>query len=57
MTPHSKQLPERAAELSEKELSQVVGGFNPQPDPPAILVGQTRVTPSAFGIRAGQIGG
>jgi bacteriocin-like protein len=23
--------------LSEKELAKVVGGFNPQPDPPAVV--------------------
>jgi hypothetical protein len=41
-----------ASEVSEQDLDQVAGGFNPQPDPPAILAGQTRLTPSDFGIRA-----
>jgi hypothetical protein len=50
-------VPESASDLSEKELSQVAGGFNPQPDPPAILVGQARLTPSDFGVRARLIGG
>jgi len=34
----STQKPETTKnELSEKELSQVSGGFNPQPDPPAVI--------------------
>jgi hypothetical protein len=53
----AQKLPESASDLSEKELGQVVGGFNPQPDPPADLTGQARLTPSDFGIRARQIGG
>jgi hypothetical protein len=43
--------------LSEMDLDRVVGGFNPQPDPPGILAGQTRLTPSDFGIRARPIAG
>ena len=45
------------SELSEADLEHVVGGFDPQPDPPALLVSQARVTPSDFGIRARQIAG
>jgi hypothetical protein len=52
-----QKLPESASDLSEKELDQVAGGFNPQPDPPGIVAGQVRLTPSDFGIRARQIGG
>jgi hypothetical protein len=43
--------------LSEKELGEVTGGFNPQPDPPCILLEQARLTPGDFGIRPRQIGG
>jgi hypothetical protein len=56
----SKQRPEAIAaqsELSEADLDRTVGGFNPQPDPPGIQAGQTRLTPSEFGIRARQIAG
>jgi hypothetical protein len=43
--------PEAAqTELSEAVLANVVGGFNPQPDPPGV-VGKL-VLPSQFGIRA-----
>ena len=45
------------AELSEAVLDHVVGGFNPQPDPPGVVANQTRLNPSDFGIRARQIAG
>jgi hypothetical protein len=60
MVTNSKERPEAikpASELSERDLDQVTGGFNPQPDPPAVLAGQTHFTPTDFGIRARSIGG
>lgn len=36
-------------ELSENTLADVVGGFNPQPDPPGVVAKVD--TPSQFGIR------
>jgi hypothetical protein len=29
--------PAKPVELSEEELGQITGGFNPQPDPPGII--------------------
>jgi hypothetical protein len=46
-----------ATQLSEVDLNQAVGGFNPQPDPPGDVMGKARVTPSDFAIRARQIAG
>jgi hypothetical protein len=46
-----------AAELSELDLDRAVGGFNPQPDPPKVLIGQTRVNPSDVSLRARPIAG
>jgi hypothetical protein len=46
-----------ASALSDMVLDRVVGGFNPQPDPPGIVADQIRLTPSGFGIRARQIAG
>jgi hypothetical protein len=36
----AQKLSESASDLSERELHQVAGGFNPQPDPPGTLAGQ-----------------
>ena len=36
--------------LSEHDLAKVVGGFNPQPDPPGVVA--KLVLPSEFGIRS-----
>ena len=46
-----------ASALSETDLDQVVGGFNPQPDPPGMVAVQAHLTPSDFGIRARSIAG
>ena len=53
----ARKLPESASDLSEKELGEVAGGFNPQPDPPGRTAAQVRLTPNDFSIRANQIGG
>jgi len=39
-----------AAALSDLVLDRVVGGFNPQPDPPGVVADQIHLTPSGFGI-------
>jgi hypothetical protein len=46
-----------ASAPSEMDLDRVVGGFNPQPDPPGLVADQSRLTPSAFGIRVRPIAG
>jgi len=43
--------------LSETDLDRVVGGFNPQPDPPGVVADQIRLAPSDFGIRTRAIAG
>lgn len=43
--------------LSEKELAQAAGGFNPQPEPPGDLQAKARLTPSDLVIRVRPIGG
>lgn len=60
MVTFSKKRPEAitpASELSDLDLARVVGGFNPQPDPPAVLVGQPRVKPSDWMFQPRQIAG
>ncbi len=53
----AQKLPESATALSEKELAQAAGGFNPQPDPPCVAAKPAQVNPIDFGIRVRPIGG